>query len=76
MENPTLQEQQGLQNLNVLETEFYTPFIKYFEGFNYHEIAHILELPVATVKLRIKLARKVLGNHLDTYMSDNSIQLQ
>ena len=71
MDNSTLQTQQGLQNLNILETEFYIPFIKSFEGFRHHEIAHILQIPVSTVKLRIKLARKVLSNHLNTYVSDN-----
>ncbi|MET1056371.1 MAG: sigma factor-like helix-turn-helix DNA-binding protein [Pedobacter sp.] len=74
MENSTLQDQHGLHNLTILETEFYTPFIKYFEGFNYNEIAHILELPVATVKLRVKLARKVIGNRFNTYLSDSRMQ--
>ena len=74
MENSTLQPQQELQNLNILETEFYIPFIKSFEGFNPKEIAYILQLPVSTVKLRIKLARKVLSNRLDTYVSDYMMQ--
>jgi len=64
-----------LQQLNELETEFYTPFIKQFEGFKIHEIAYILQLPVATVKLRIRLARRVLGYHLDSFKSDQKIAL-
>jgi len=71
MENSTLQKQLAGQNLTILETEFYIPFIKSFEGFNHQEIAYILQLPVSTVKLRIKLARKVLSNHLNNYVSGN-----
>lgn len=67
--------QANSQELNILETEFYIPFIKYFEGFNYQEIAHILQIPVETVKLRIKLARKVLGNHLHSFQHDYKVAL-
>jgi DNA-directed RNA polymerase specialized sigma24 family protein len=74
MDNSTIQKHLTVQNLNILETEFYIPFIKSFEGFNHQEIAYILELPVSTVKLRIKLARKVLSNHLNNYVSDNIMQ--
>jgi hypothetical protein len=63
------------QQLNVFETEFYIPFIKHFEGFSYHEIAHILQIPVETVKLRIKLARKVLGNHLDSFQTHYKVNI-
>lgn len=68
-------QQANKQELNTLETEFYIPFIKYFEGFNPHEIAHILQIPVETVKLRIKLARKVVGNHLLSFQNEYKVNL-
>ena len=36
------------------------PFMLYFEGFKYHEIAIQLEIPLGTVKSRIFFARKEL----------------
>lgn len=65
----------GKPELNVLETEFYKPFVKHFEGFDHYEIAHMLELPVATVKQRIKLARKVLHTNFNIFQSDFKINL-
>lgn len=63
------------QEVNIFETEFYIPFVKHFEGFNANEIAHILQLPVETVKLRIKLARRVLGNQLQSFQHDYVLNL-
>jgi len=73
MENSTLQQHQALQDLNILETEFYVPFIKSFEGFSHREIAYILELPLDIVRLRIKLARKALNYRMNTLVSDNRV---
>jgi len=43
------------------------PFIKYFEGFKYHEIAEELNIPIGTVKTRIHEARKYLKHDLQIY---------
>lgn len=39
---------------------FRNPFILYFEGYKYHEIAKILTEPLGTIKSRIHFARKLL----------------
>ncbi len=39
---------------------FRNPFLLYFDGYKYHEIAHILEEPLGTIKSRIHFARKLL----------------
>jgi hypothetical protein len=75
MKHDTHFQHLNMQELNAFETEFYIPFVKHFEGFNNSEIAHILQIPVETVKLRIKLARKVLGNHLESYQNHHKLSL-
>jgi RNA polymerase sigma factor (sigma-70 family) len=39
---------------------FRNPFILYFEGYKYHEIADMLREPLGTIKSRIHFARKML----------------
>lgn len=39
---------------------FKKPFILYFEGYKYHEIAVLLKEPLGTIKSRIHFARKLL----------------
>lgn len=56
--------------LGKLQPEYYVPFIKYFEGYKYHEIADELGIPIGTVKTRIHLARQVLKNNLKVYSSE------
>ncbi|MEP6582784.1 MAG: RNA polymerase sigma factor [Ginsengibacter sp.] len=46
---------------------FKTPFVLYFEGYKYHEIAGILEEPLGTVKSRIHFARKLLKEKLSRF---------
>ena len=46
---------------------FKTPFQLYFEGYKYHEIAHILSEPLGTIKSRIHFARKLLKQQLSRY---------
>ncbi|NNC95572.1 MAG: RNA polymerase sigma factor [Chitinophagales bacterium] len=46
--------------LKSINSDHSVPFMMYFEGFKYEEIADILELPLGTVKSRIFLARKEL----------------
>lgn len=53
--------------LSQLSNEYYTPFIKYFEGYKYHEIADMLNIPIGTVKTRIHVARQSLKSNLKMY---------
>ncbi len=39
---------------------FKNPFLLYFEGYKYHEIAEMLNEPLGTIKSRIHFARKLL----------------
>jgi RNA polymerase sigma-70 factor (ECF subfamily) len=50
-----------------LKPEIATPFVKYFEGFKYHEIADELQIPIGTVKTRIHQARQILMSNLKMY---------
>ncbi|RXK59434.1 RNA polymerase sigma factor [Lacibacter luteus] len=43
---------------------FKQPFTLYFEGFKYHEIAHVLNEPLGTIKSRIHFARKLLKEQI------------
>lgn len=43
---------------------FKNPFVLYFEGFKYHEIAEILNEPLGTIKSRIHFARKLLKEQI------------
>jgi RNA polymerase sigma factor (sigma-70 family) len=53
--------------LDVVDTDYKEPFMMYFKGFKYHEIADKLNIPIGTVKNRIHLARKVLKERLHLY---------
>lgn len=50
-----------------LPEEYRIPFMSYFEGYKYQEIADELNLPLGTVKSRIFLARKELKESLHEY---------
>lgn len=50
-----------------LDDVYKTPFMMYFRGFKYHEIAVRLDIPIGTVKNRIHIARKQLKEKLRTY---------
>lgn len=56
--------------LNKLEPEYQVPFVKYFEGFKYHEIADMLKIPIGTVKTRIHVARQILKGNLKMYKKE------
>ena len=43
---------------------FRQPFMLYFEGFKYQEIAVLLNEPLGTIKSRIHFARKLLKEHI------------
>lgn len=53
--------------LEKLPHDYLYPFIKYFEGYKYHEIAGELNIPIGTVKTRIHLARAILKKNLKAY---------
>lgn len=53
--------------LDKLQPEYYVPFLKYFEGFKYYEIAEQLDIPIGTVKTRIHIARQLLKKSLKMY---------
>ena len=50
-----------------LPDELRIPFMSYFNGFKYNEIAEELELPLGTVKSRIFFARKELKSRLKSF---------
>ena len=63
----TLVEEDINKALKNLNPACLIPFIKYFEGFKYHEIAEELNIPIGTVKTRIHEARKYLKHDLKMY---------
>lgn len=60
----SLATQEITKALEELEETYRTPFLMYFKGFKYHEIAERLGIPIGTVKNRIHIARKELKNKL------------
>jgi len=46
---------------------YYDPFMRYFEGYKYHEIAEELDIPIGTIKTRIHMARVILKKQLKIY---------
>jgi RNA polymerase sigma factor (sigma-70 family) len=46
---------------------FRHPFVLYFEGYKYHEIAGILTEPLGTIKSRIHFARKLLKEQITRF---------
>lgn len=46
---------------------FKKPFMLYYDGYKYHEIADMLEEPLGTIKSRIHFARKLLKTQLSRY---------
>ncbi len=66
----------AIANINLKEVKeaiynlpeiFRNPFLLYFDGFKYHEIAEMLDEPLGTIKSRIHFARKLLKNQLQRY---------
>lgn len=53
--------------MQKLSYDYKTPFLMYFKGYKYHEIAEILDIPIGTVKNRIHIARKELKESLRSY---------
>jgi DNA-directed RNA polymerase specialized sigma24 family protein len=46
---------------------FKHPFVLYFDGFKYNEIAAILREPLGTIKSRIHFARKLLRAQIERF---------
>jgi len=46
---------------------FKTPFLLYFDGYKYHEIADVLNEPLGTIKSRIHFARKLLKEQISRH---------
>lgn len=46
---------------------FRNPFLLYFDGYRYHEIADMLKEPLGTIKSRIHFARKLLKTQVSRY---------
>jgi RNA polymerase sigma-70 factor (ECF subfamily) len=52
------------QAIHRLPELFRNPFLLYFDGYKYHEIADMLNEPLGTIKSRIHFARKLLKEQI------------
>ena len=57
--------------IKSIKKDYSKPFMMYFKGWKYHEIADMLEIPIGTVKNRIHIARKLLKEELHMYAVNN-----
>ena len=55
------------QAIHSLPHIFRNPFMLYFEGYKYHEIAEMLKEPLGTIKSRIHFARKLLKEQISRF---------
>jgi RNA polymerase sigma-70 factor (ECF subfamily) len=55
------------QAIQQLPEIFKTPFLLYFDGYKYNEIADTLQEPLGTIKSRIHFARKLLKEQIKRY---------
>jgi RNA polymerase sigma-70 factor (ECF subfamily) len=62
-----LQLKEIQQSIHELPEIFKKPFLLYFDGFKYHEIAIMLKEPLGTIKSRIHFARKLLKAQIQRY---------
>src|SRR3978361_4114 len=53
--------------VHKLPAIFRNPFMLYFEGYKYYEIAEMLSEPLGTIKSRIHFARKLLKEQLTRF---------
>ena len=54
-------------SIDQLPDIFKQPFVMYFEGYKYNEIAENLQEPLGTIKSRIHFARKLLKEQLSRF---------
>lgn len=55
------------QAIHNLPEIFKIPFLLYFDGYKYHEIAEMIGEPLGTIKSRIHFARKLLKSHVQRF---------
>ncbi len=55
-------------SIHKLPGIFKDPFVMYYEGYKYNEIAAVLREPLGTIKSRIHFARKLLKEQLTRYL--------
>jgi RNA polymerase sigma-70 factor (ECF subfamily) len=55
-----------LEAIHMLPESCQIPFRLYFEGYQYQEIADIMDIALGTIKSRIHLARKLLKEEIGT----------
>ena len=74
--NQTSVSNEAIAKLNLKEVQesihslpiiFKNPFLLYFDGYKYHEIADLLTEPLGTIKSRIHFARKLLKLQISRY---------
>lgn len=74
--NQTAVSNEAIAGINLKEVQkaiyhlpeiFRNPFLLYFDGFKYHEIADMLGEPLGTIKSRIHFARKLLKTQIQRY---------
>ncbi len=74
--NQTAVANEAIAGINLKEVQksiyhlpeiFRNPFLLYFDGFKYHEIADMLGEPLGTIKSRIHFARKLLKTKIQRY---------
>ena len=65
----TLAMEEITEAVEGLSYVYQTPFMMYYLGYKYHEIADILEIPIGTVKNRIHIARKQLKSQLKSLVN-------
>ena len=53
--------------IHKLPSIFKQPFMLYFEGYKYHEIADMLHEPLGTIKSRIHFARRLLKEQINKF---------
>ncbi len=53
--------------MHALPAIFKKPFLLYFEGYKYHEIADMLGEPLGTIKSRIHFARRLLKSQISRH---------
>ncbi|NIK74268.1 RNA polymerase sigma-70 factor (ECF subfamily) [Thermonema lapsum] len=59
-----LSTQEIIDAIESLAEHYRVPFLMYYRGFKYQEIAERLDIPIGTVKNRIHIARKQLKEKL------------
>jgi len=74
--NQTTVANEAIAGINLKEVQkavyhlpeiFRNPFLLYFDGFKYYEIADMLGEPLGTIKSRIHFARKLLKTQIQRY---------